>query len=93
MLRSGKGHTAVDSLESLLVEREAVLDDLRTNLIKAQQRMSKYANQHRREEMFEVGDQVYLKLQPRRQQSLAKRPFEKLAPRFYGPYTIIKRIG
>ena len=93
LLRLGRGHTAVDSLEQLLMEREAILDDLRFNLVRAQQRMSKYANQQRREVEFEIGDRVYLKLQPYRQQTLAKRPFEKLAARFYGPFTICQRIG
>ncbi|XP_057252042.1 uncharacterized protein LOC130592021 [Beta vulgaris subsp. vulgaris] len=93
LIRLGRGHTAVDSVETLLLEREAILDDLRLNLIKSQQRMSKYANQKRRQEAYEIGDRVYLKLQPYRQQSLARRPFEKLAPRFYGPFTITQRIG
>lgn len=34
-----------------------------------------------------------MKLQPYRQKSLAHRPFEKLAARFYGPFTIIQKIG
>ncbi|KAI4323138.1 hypothetical protein L6164_022768 [Bauhinia variegata] len=32
-------------------------------------------------------------LQPYRQHSLAKRRYEKLSPRFFGPYKIIKQIG
>ncbi|XP_074356059.1 uncharacterized protein LOC141695734 [Apium graveolens] len=51
------------------------------------------ADIHRREETFKVGDNVYLKLQPYRQRTLATRPNEKLSPRFFGPYSIIKKIG
>lgn len=40
-----------------------------------------------------MGDWVFLKLQPYRQKSLAKRSFEKLAPRFYGPFEVTQRIG
>lgn len=36
---------------------------------------------------------VYLKLQPYRQRSLARKPFEKLAAKFYGPYEILQPVG
>ena len=42
---------------------------------------------------FKVGDEVYLKLRPYRQRSLARKRCEKLAPKFYGPYTIIEETG
>ncbi|XP_039045952.1 uncharacterized protein LOC120185946 [Hibiscus syriacus] len=39
------------------------------------------------------GDEVYLKLQPYKQSSVAVRRNLKLAAKFYGPYKIQKRIG
>eukprot|EP00253_Pinus_taeda_P032286 PITA_32286 len=45
------------------------------------------------ERQFEVGDLVYLRLQPYRQSSLKQRGAEKLKPHFYGPYKVIHRIG
>lgn len=42
---------------------------------------------------FVVGDKVLLKLQPYTQSSMANRPFPKLAKKFFGPYTILERIG
>ncbi|KAD5507846.1 hypothetical protein E3N88_15549 [Mikania micrantha] len=42
---------------------------------------------------FQVGDAVFLRIQPYRQRSLATKRFEKLSPRFYGPYLITKKIG
>lgn len=36
---------------------------------------------------------MYLKLQLYRQKSLARRPYEKLAARYYGPYQVVERIG
>ncbi|WVZ90413.1 hypothetical protein U9M48_036718 [Paspalum notatum var. saurae] len=51
-----------------------------------------YADGRRRELSFEVGDSVYLKVSPIR----GTKRFQvkgKLAPRYVGPYKIIRRIG
>lgn len=93
VIRLGHNTTPVDSLEQLLRERDAVLDDLKVHLLKAQQRMKHWADKKRREVVFAVGDLVFLKLQPYRQQSIARRPCEKLAARFYGPFEILERVG
>ncbi|XP_076912514.1 uncharacterized protein LOC143570856 [Bidens hawaiensis] len=55
--------------------------------------MKNQANAKRRELLFQVGDQVILKIQPYRQKSLAKSRCEKLSPRFFGPYPIKRIIG
>ena len=36
---------------------------------------------------------VYLMLQPYKQSSLKKSGAEKLKPRFYGPYKVIRKVG
>lgn len=59
----------------------------------AQERQKKFYDQHRIERSFEVGDIVYLHLQPFCQLSLKKRKVEKLQPRFFGPYKILRKIG
>ena len=55
--------------------------------------MRAYANKHCRDVNLVVDDWVYLKLQPYRLKSLAKKLNEKLSPRFDGPYQISKVIG
>ena len=45
------------------------------------------------ERQFELGELVYLRLQPYRQSTLKQKGAEKLKPRFYGPYRVIRRIG
>ncbi|KAE8690574.1 hypothetical protein F3Y22_tig00110894pilonHSYRG00006 [Hibiscus syriacus] len=56
------------------------------------ERLNQCLEQYLRRE-FQEGDEVYLKLQPYRQTSLALMKNLKLAARFFGPYKIQKRIG
>ena len=70
----------------MLKERDLALNMLKENLNVAHNRMKKMADTKRRELKFKVGDEVYLKLRPYRQRSLARKRCEKLAPKFYGPY-------
>jgi len=76
-----------------LQDRDSLLRDLSRNLRLAQERMTSHANQWRREVSFEVGDYVYLKLQPYRQTTVAFRSSLKLSPQFYGPFQILSKVG
>ena len=56
--------------------------------------MKQTADSHRSPRAFSVGDFVYLKLQPYRQQSLKKRGLShKLSPKFYGPFKVLESVG
>ena len=80
-------------LDEWLATREQKTQLIQQQLLRAQQRMKHQADKHRFEHIFAVGDQVYLKLQPYIQSSLAPRSNQNLAFRFFGPYTILKRVG
>ncbi|GJU57552.1 transposon ty3-G gag-pol polyprotein [Tanacetum coccineum] len=68
-------------------------EQLRVNLLAAQHRMKIQADHHRRDLEFEVGDLVFVKLQPYRQMSVAFRGSNKLSPRFFGPYRVLGKVG
>jgi hypothetical protein len=59
----------------------------------AQNHMKQQADQVHSERQFVKGDQVFLQLHPYKQNSLKADHCQKLAPKFYGPYTILKKMG
>lgn len=74
-------------------ERQLIISSVRQHLLRMQQRMKNQADKHRSERVFSVGDEVFLKLQPYIQSSVAHRANHKLAFKFFGPFAIVKRIG
>jgi hypothetical protein len=55
--------------------------------------MKQQVDQGRSERQFVEGDQVFLQVQPYKQTSLKARHCQKLVPKFYGPYTVLKCVG
>lgn len=55
--------------------------------------MKLQADKRHSERSFQVGDLVYLKLQPYIQASLALRAHQKLSYHYFGPYKILSRIS
>jgi hypothetical protein len=60
-----------DNTRELLQNRQLAAQMITDNLIKAQSRINYQADKHRKERIMEVGDMVYLKMQPYRQTSLS----------------------
>lgn len=77
----------------MIQSRDALLQELRDNLAAAQAKMQISANKKRKDVEFSVGEWVYLKLRPYRHITAAMRRAEELAPRYFGPYLIEKKIG
>lgn len=71
LLFYGDQKTNNATLDEQLLERDTIIDNLRAQLLKAQDRMKKQADLHRREKEFAVGEWVFLKLRPYRQVTMA----------------------
>jgi hypothetical protein len=87
------GISPVNEVDQQLASRDEFLSLLKANLHAASNPMQQLANSKRRNVEFQVGDWVFLKLHPYRQQSMVKRVCKKLASRYYGPYQIEELIG
>jgi hypothetical protein len=87
------GESRAPKTKDWITENQEILKLLKENLQRAHNRQKMSADRHRIESIFEVGDLVFLRLQPYRQSSLKKSGAEKLKPRFYGPYRTMHRVA
>ena len=84
----------VQAMEYHIEHQQQVLQLLKNHLNLAQNRMKQQARQHRSERSFDVGDWVFLRLQPYKQMSFKKaKKDNKLSPKYYGPYKVLQNIG
>ncbi|XP_073357893.1 uncharacterized protein [Aegilops tauschii subsp. strangulata] len=75
------------------IERTVIQNILQQHLNRARQCMKALADKKRSWKQFEVGDEVYLKLQPYIQASVAPQANHKLSFKFFGPFPIIAKIN
>lgn len=83
----------VAKFDDWLQNKEQLTRFLQSQFLIAQNRMKQFVDMKRTERSFEVGDWVYLKMQPHQQLSMKSRWCVKLSPKFYGPFEILQRIG
>jgi len=83
----------VEAVYRSLRAREECIQTLKYHLERAQKTMKQQADKRRTDRAFEVGDLVYVKLQPYRQQTVAARTSQMLAARFFRPFPIPARVG
>ena len=93
LLKGNSTPSSVEEVNQLVQERDMMLAEIREQLLKAQNRMQSQADKHRRELELEVGEKVFLKIQPYKLKSLAKRQNQKLSPRYYGPFEVLEKVG
>ncbi|XP_060962287.1 uncharacterized protein LOC133032379 [Cannabis sativa] len=88
-----RGSTTVQAVEEDLLTRDDILQHLKDNLLRAQNRMCQQANKKRKDISFQIGDLVLVKLQPYRQSTVAHRNNFKLSRRYFGPFEVIGHAG
>jgi hypothetical protein len=82
-------YNAAPEIQVSITEQENMLKSLKANLQQAHNRMKKYADLNRPERQFNVGDMVYLKVQPYRETALGLRNNLKLSSKYYGPFRVL----
>lgn len=73
--------------------RDELLDELKQNLEAANNRMKQMADKKQCDVEFEVGDWLFLKLQPYRQKLVITKFSQKLSNQFFGPFQDVKLVG
>jgi hypothetical protein len=92
MLPYKAGSARMDTVDSLLQDRDEVLAEVREQLLQAQQLSKKYYDVSHRDLEYAVGDWVWLRLLHRIAQSLKPRAKGKLGPRYAGPFQVLEHI-
>jgi hypothetical protein len=87
------GVLKVQAVDQTLTVREDILRTLKENLVMAQNCMKQQIDQGHSECQFAEGDQVFLRMQHYKKNSLKVDHCQKLVPKFYGPYTVLKCVG
>jgi hypothetical protein len=87
------GTSANLAVDSQLKDRTTIVNLLKEHMQQAQNQMKLQADKHCTKREFQVGDWVYLCLQPYWQKTVAMRKNLKLSPRFFGPFKILQCIG
>jgi hypothetical protein len=83
---------AVPDLDVWLNDRDLTLRLLQQHLERVRARMKARADKRRPDRVFQVGDSIFMKLQPYIQSSVAPRAHHKLLFKYYGPFLVLERI-
>ncbi|XP_071727844.1 uncharacterized protein [Rutidosis leptorrhynchoides] len=83
----------VEAIYSSLTARGNAIVVLKFHLKRAQDRMKNLADKHRTDRAFEFNSWVYVKLKPHREVTLGSHKYNKLSPKYYGPFQFLSKVG
>jgi hypothetical protein len=87
------GDSRAPMVQDMVQQSQDILRELKDHLHRVQSQQNVQEDKHQVERTFEVGDLVYLRLQPYRHASIKRSGAEKLQPHFFGPYKINMKVG
>jgi len=87
------GLAKLPAVDRQLMDRDAFLVNIKDWLLHTQDLMRAQHDRHHRHVEFQVSQWVWLRLHQRLAASIIDKSAGKLAPRFYGPYRVLERIG
>lgn len=93
LLNFEAGATSNADLESLLKERDSMLQSAKAHLTRAKDIMKSFVDKSRRHLSFEMGQMMFLKLRLYMRSTISKRLRQKLSASYYGPFEIVERNG
>lgn len=82
----------VEVSQQMLGDMQQLVEEVRGYLLAARSRQKSLADKHRTVREFQAGENVWLKIKVK-QAKLRIGNCKKLAPRWAGPFTIVKRVG
>ena len=85
-------HDELRCMQNFLWDMQDMLPMARHDIKTAQDRACFYVNHNRQPHVFNPREKVFLRL-PHNSKTLCMGKCVKLAPRFCGPFTVLKRIG
>jgi hypothetical protein len=80
-------------VQDWIQQSQDILRELKDHLQKAQNQQKVQEDKHIVDCTFEVGDLVYLRLQPYMHASIKRSGVDKIQPCFFGPYRVSRKIG
>jgi len=84
---------AAPELSEWLHNRQVMTDLIHQHLSRAKECMKRQADKKRSERHFQVGDLVFVKLQPYVQTTLSHRTNQKLGFKFFGQFKVLAKVG
>lgn len=93
LLRLVEEDSKLKEVNIMIKQRNLILDKLKENLMKAQERIKSVVDRRRKRNGLPAGEHVFLQIQSYCFRCLASWPNKKLSPCFYKPYEILERVG